>query len=268
MRTVKTKVSAEMTSKGDSGSEPLDPPFLTVVIPAYNEAAGIGGAFELLIQELDKLRCSFEIVVVDDGSTDRTVETVRDWMQKERRIRLEQHPHNMGIGAGIKTGVKAARGRFMIFIPADLAMKPEQIDRYIEASGRADIVLGNRSDRRDYTPLRRLVSVVNIFVLRTFFRLEQHQFAYINLYRTSVLKQIRIESRGVFISHELIIKARDLGATLGEVHIDYLPRETGQAKGARMSRVIQAVWETWVFWIKWVYRTITHQRSKGYLTPG
>lgn len=240
-------------------------PYLTVLIPAYNEQEGIAATIKSVSDQLTKLSIDYEILVIDDGSRDQTPMVVEQLASANQRIRLERHPHNLGIGAGIKTGIKTAKGKFMIFIPADLAMNPEQIHRYIEACARADIVLGNRSDRRDYTLFRKFVSVSNIFLLRHLFGLKQHQFSYVNLYRTSILRQIRVESQGVFISHELIIKARDLGARIEEVRIDYLPRQTGRATGARLSRVVQATWETWVFWINWVYRTITHQRSKGYL---
>jgi glycosyltransferase involved in cell wall biosynthesis len=238
--------------------------YLTVLIPAYNEQEGIAATITRLCEQLDRLAFDYEILVVDDGSRDQTAQVVRGLASADPRVRLAQHSRNLGIGAGIQTGIEKARGEFMIFVPADLAMNPEQIGRYVEVSRRADIVLGNRSDRRDYTLARKIVSACNIFLLRFLFGLKQHQFAYINLYRTSILRRMRIETRGVFISHELVIKARDLGARIAEVKIDYVPRQTGQATGARLSTVVQATWETWAFWVKWVYRTVTRRRSHGY----
>lgn len=242
-------------------------PYLTVLIPAYNEQEGIAATIARLREQLDRLALDYEILVVDDGSRDRTAQIVRELASADPRVRLVQHDHNMGIGAGIKTGIAEARGEFMIFVPADLAMRPEQIGRYIEASRHADIVLGNRSDRRDYTLARKIVSWCNIFLLRFLFRLKQHQFAYINLYRMSILRRIRVETRGVFISHELIIKARDLGARIEEVKVDYVPRQTGRGVGAKLPTVVQATWETWAFWLKWVYRTLVRRRSDGYWPP-
>lgn len=238
--------------------------YLTVLIPAYNEQEGICKTITSLTAQLERIALPYEILIVDDGSQDQTVEIVQRQMLSNPHVRLVQHGRNMGIGAGIKTGIAEARGEFMIFIPADLAMKPEQIIRYIEASSHAEIVLGNRSDRRDYTLIRKIVSWSNIFLLRTLFGLQQHQFAYINLYRTSVLKKIRIETHGVFISHEMIIKARDLGSKITEIEVDYVPRDTGKAQGARLSTVLQALRETWRFWFTWVYRTLTHKRNRGY----
>ena len=240
-------------------------PYLTVLIPAYNEESDIAFAIKAISEHLARLSLDYEILVVDDGSHDRTAGIVAALAAADPHLRLERHSRNQGIGAGIQTGVQAARGQFMIFIPADLGMNLEQLHRYVEASARADIVLGNRSDRRDYTFWRKVVSVSNILLLKLLFGLKQHQFAYINLYRLSVIRRIRIESRSVFISHELIIKARDLGARFEEVQVNYVTRQTGRATGARMSRVAQAAWETWIFWLKWLYRTITRQRSRGYL---
>jgi len=240
-------------------------PYLTVLIPAYNEESDIAFAIKSISEHLARLSLDYEILVVDDGSHDQTAVIVSALAAADPHLRLERHSRNQGIGAGIQTGVQAARGQFMIFIPADLGMNLEQLHRYVEASVRADIVLGNRSDRRDYTFWRKVVSVSNILLLKLLFGLKQHQFAYINLYRLSVIRRIHIESRSVFISHELIIKARDLGARFEEVQVNYVTRQTGRATGARMSRVAQAAWETWIFWLKWLYRTITRQRSRGYL---
>ncbi len=241
-------------------------PDLTVLIPALDEQDGIAAAIAAVADELSRLAVCYEIVVVDDGSQDNTATIVQQLAVTNPCIRLVRHPFNMGIGSAIKTGIQAARGEFMIFIPADLGMNLEQLGLYIEAAQQADIVLGNRSDHCDYTVLRKIVSYANIWLLKLLFKLEQHQFAYINLYRVSVLRKIRIESHGVFISHELIIKARDAGAVIREVTVEYVPRQTGQARGARPSRVIEATLETLIFWLKWISRTVTGQHSNGYVS--
>lgn len=239
--------------------------YVTVFIPAYNEQFNLPRTIAGIVEELSVLGVSFEILVVDDGSTDHTAEVAADLALRYPCIQLLRHPKNQGIGAAIKTAVSNARGDFLIFIPADLAMDISQIHRYFDAAKHADIVLGNRSDRRDYSLIRKVVSHVNIFLLRTLFGLKQHQFAYINLYKTAFLKRIRIETKGVFINNELIIKARDLGAVLDEVSIDYVPRSEGKARGASLSRVIEATWVTFAFWSLWVWRTLLKQRSKGYV---
>jgi glycosyltransferase involved in cell wall biosynthesis len=242
-----------------------DTPYLTVLIPAYNEQAGIATTIQAISTELGQLALDYKILIVDDGSRDRTTSIVGQIAQVDLRVRLARHPRNLGIGAGIHTGIREARRQFMVFVPADLAMRPDQLRCYVDASRQADLVLGNRSDRRDYTWFRKLVSASNIFLIRSLFRLKRHQFAYINLYRVSILRQIRIETRGVFISHELIIKARDLGAVIEEVQIDYVPRQTGQATGARLSFVIHATLETLGSWCKWAYCALTHRRTPSYL---
>lgn len=241
-------------------------PEWTVLIPAFNEQTGISATIHAVSQELTKLAVDYEILVVDDGSTDQTATVVKEVMAQDPHLRLVQHPCNLGIGAGVKTGIEQAHGEWLIFIPADLAMRPEQLSRYLAAAQNTDIVLGNRSDRRDYTLSRKFISWINITLLKLLFGLKQHQFSYINLYRMAFLRQIRIETTGVFISHELIIKARDLGAQIVEVKIDYVPRATGQARGAKASTVLLTFWQTLAFWVLWLWRTATRTRAKGYYT--
>lgn len=241
-------------------------PEWTVLIPAFNEQIGISATIHAISQELTKLAVDYEILVVDDGSVDQTATVVKGIMAQDPHLRLVQHPCNLGIGAGVKTGIEQAHGEWLIFIPADLAMRPEELTRYLTAAENADVVLGNRSDRRDYTLSRKFISFVNITLLKLLFGLKQHQFSYINLYRMAVLRQIRIETAGVFISHELIIKARDLGARIVEVEIDYVPRATGQARGAKASTVLLTLRHTLAFWVLWLWRTASGTRAKGYYT--
>jgi len=157
-----------------------------VLIPAYNEQEGIAATIASVSKELTLLSVYYEILVVEDGSRDQPSVIVEQLVSADTRIRLVRHSQNMGIGAGIKTGIAEARGQFMNFVPADLAMDVKQIYRYVDASARADIVLGNRTNWCDYM-------------------------------------------------------------------------------GAKWPTVVQAAAETWFFWLKWIYRTITRQRSRGYV---
>jgi glycosyltransferase involved in cell wall biosynthesis len=220
-------------------------PFLSVVIPAYNEEKNLRETVGLLSARLARTVPTFELLVVDDGSADRTARIA------EERVRVFHHPHNQGIGAGFLTGVRSARGEWFLLIPADLALEPEELSKYFEASATADVVVGLRSDRSDYTPFRRLVSWANVRLIRLLFGMRERQFQYISLYRTRVLKEMTIEFTGsAFFLAEILIKARRSGCRLTEVSIRYVPRRAGRATGARAPLIARTVRDMFVFWCR------------------
>ncbi|MBI5365517.1 MAG: glycosyltransferase family 2 protein [Planctomycetes bacterium] len=217
-------------------------PELSVIIPAYNEEENLPPTIEVVRAALAAAGILHEFLVVDDGSRDRTREVTRELAARWGGIRLIEHGVNRGPGSGIPTGLAQARGEYIIFIPADLAIEPADLAKFV-AAGRAgaDVVVGLRSDRRDYSPARKLVSHVNIFLIQVLFNLRIRQFNYIHLYRRKIFERITIESRGVFLTAEVVIKARDLGYRLTEVEARYVPRERGEASCGKPSVIWQTV---------------------------
>jgi hypothetical protein len=140
----------------------------------------------------------------------------------------------------------------MILIPADLALEPQELRRYIQAAPQADVVVGLRSNRCDYTLPRRVISWTNIHLIQALFGMRERQFQYISMYRLEVLRQIEIEYwRSAFFLAEILIKAKALGSRLVEVEILYTPRLAGRATGAKMILVVRTVWDIFRFWLRW-----------------
>jgi dolichol-phosphate mannosyltransferase len=227
-------------------------PHLTVFVPAYNEQANLGHCVEVVSAKMQELGIQTEILVVDDGSRDATGALADDLAGRFPDVRVVHHPENRGIGGAFITAVAHARGEWLILIPADLALHPDELSRYFEAAVGADVVVGLRSDRSDYTLLRRLVSHTNIFLIRNLFHMPLHQFQYISMYRLDVLRAIHIEYwHSAFFLAEILIKARDLGKRLVEVEIRYAPRLAGKPTGARLKLVMRTVYDILHFWVIW-----------------
>ena len=120
---------------------------LSVVIPAFNEAESIGPVLERLcerLQSVDELRGCFEILVIDDGSTDGTGDIAR---RASSLVSLVKHPYNLGNGAAVKTGIRNARGRVCVFMDADGQHDPEVIIRIFRGCDDYDMVVGARDGR-------------------------------------------------------------------------------------------------------------------------
>jgi len=135
---------------------------LTIVIPVYNEEDIIENTLNRLTVFLENYNKDFEILVVDDGSSDSTVEIVGRASQKNRKIRLVKHEKNIGIGGGLRTGLKNAKGDIIITMDSDLTYPPEDIPKLIDGmkSNNADMVIGTpytKGGDRSNIPLLRFI---------------------------------------------------------------------------------------------------------------
>jgi glycosyltransferase involved in cell wall biosynthesis len=228
-------------------------PTLCVLIPAYNERAGLAFCVETVKVCLAELSVDFEILIVDDGSCDGTSQIADDLAAAAPRLRVIHHRKNEGVGAAFKSGVANARGEWLILIPADLALDPGDLHKYFDAARGADVVVGNRSDVGDYSTFRRLVHYANIRLIQVLFQMPLHQFQYVSLYQLATLREMDIEYTGsAFFLAEILIKARALGARLVEVQIRYLPRRSGQASGAKWRQIVDTLRDVGRFWWRWV----------------
>lgn len=138
-------------------------PYLSLVLPAYNEERRLGASLRKLSEFLLEKGQDCEIIIVDDGSTDSTVETAQSWaaaMPDSVRLRLLSHHHNQGKGAAVKTGCLAAGGEYVIFTDVDLASPLEDCEKIVDALREADVAIGTRIhpggyDMRRSQPLSR-----------------------------------------------------------------------------------------------------------------
>jgi glycosyltransferase involved in cell wall biosynthesis len=132
-------------------------PRVSVVVPAYNEAENLPALVEELRPALESLGCHFEVVVVDDGSTDGTRDALVELSARHPWLRPLRFRKNAGQSAAFLAGFEAARGEIVVTLDADLQNNPADIPRLVRELEGRDAVLGVRAKRRD-TPLRRLSS--------------------------------------------------------------------------------------------------------------
>ena len=131
-------------------------PFLSIVIPAYNEAARIGPTLERLREYVENSPYSLELIVVDDGSTDRTLSVVRQAAGALPGLQILSNGRNRGKGFSVRRGVLAARGRFVLFTDADLSAPIEETDKLLAALAKegADAAVGSRALVRELISVR------------------------------------------------------------------------------------------------------------------
>ena len=214
---------------------------LSVFFPAYNEQDIIAKTVENAMRAVSQMADDYEIIVVDDGSHDRTAAVVQDLARRDAHVRLVSHEHNCGYGAALRTGFASASKDLVFFSDADGQFDLSELSGLLPMLKRAPVVLGYRIRRSD--PLYRLfiAKVYNIVIRLTFgLRVRDIDCAF-KLFRRSVLEGVALESDGAFISSELLIKLRRNQVPMVERGVHHYPRTTGASKGATPAVILKTI---------------------------
>jgi glycosyltransferase involved in cell wall biosynthesis len=227
-------------------------PALSYFFPAHNEEANLEALVAEALATLPALAERFEIIAVDDGSRDATG-AIADRLAEENAgiVRVVHHPTNLGYGAAIRSGFRAARHPLICFTDGDRQFRVADLARLLArlAEGdQPDVVAGYRIRRAD--PIVRTV-YARIYRLanRVWFGLRVRDIdCACKLVRREALEGVRVESGGAFFTAELLIKLGALGRRIVETGVPHYPRTAGSQTGARASVVWRAVKDFW--WLR------------------
>lgn len=235
-------------------------PRLSYFFPAHNEEANLRPLVAEALGSLPALAEAFEIVIVDDGSRDRTP-AIADELAAAHpgTVRVVHHATNLGYGAALRSGFGAARFEFVAFTDGDRQFRVADLGRLtgrLLEPDRPDVVAGFRIRRADpliRTIYARLYRLAN----RIFFGLRIRDVdCACKLFRREALEGIRVESGGAFFSAELLIKLRESGRSVVEVGVPHHPRTAGSPTGARPSVVGRAIKDFWLLRLRlWTVRS-------------
>jgi glycosyltransferase involved in cell wall biosynthesis len=215
-------------------------PGLTIVLPCLDEEANIAVAIRSAAEVGARTSEAYEIIVVDDGSTDRTAEIATRFVDDSRRVRLLMHPHNRGYGAAVRTGLEAARMPWVLLTDADLQFDLRDLEDFVMLTRSADVVAGRRVVRQD--PVRRrLAGAAWSRLMRTLFDLPVRDVdCAFKLVRRDLVDGVELRATGALISTELLIACRAQGARIVEHGVRHRPRVAGAASGSRPRVVTRA----------------------------
>jgi glycosyltransferase involved in cell wall biosynthesis len=216
---------------------------LSIVLPALDEEANIAKVVRRSLEVGDRLCTEVEVIVVDDGSRDRTAEIVRDLGQQDPRVRLVQHEVNRGYGDALKSGFAAAGKDLVFFTDADNQFDLDELEGFLALSDRVDVVAGFRRNRCD-PAFRRLNARVWNYLVRLLFYVPVRDIdCAFKLFRRSVFDGLELESVGAMVNTELMVKLGRSGYSVVEVGVTHLPRTAGTARGARPKVIAKALYE-------------------------
>lgn len=220
---------------------------LSVFFPAYNEEANIKTTITKALKILSKVAKKWEIVVVNDGSTDQTGKIIEGMIEKEKKIRMITHTPNRGYGAALKTGLFQSKYGLIAFTDADGQFDFSEITKFLNEIKKADLVIGYRLERRD-SFLRRLIGfllkVWNFVFFQVWFRDADCGF---KLVRKEVIDKIgELKTESAITEAEFLIKAKKTGFKISEVGVHHYPRKAGKQTGGNFKVIFKAVRETFL----------------------
>jgi glycosyltransferase involved in cell wall biosynthesis len=203
-------------------------PELSIVIPLRDEELNVGPLYDELTGVLASLNRSYELILVDDGSVDRTFEKLAAIQQRDRRVRVVRFVRNFGQTAAFAAGFKMARGAFIVTSDGDLQNDPADIPRLLELARTHDIVCGWRKDRKDNSLTRHVPSVAANWLLGLVSGLRLHDTGCsLKVFRAEVVKPLRLRSG---MHRYLPAIASQLGGRVTEVVVNHRPRRFGHSK--------------------------------------
>ncbi len=227
-------------------------PQISFIIPVFNEEFNIRGVFRDLYVVLRlHPEWSAEVIVVEDGSSDNTLQVIHELCRAYPETRLIVHEKNQGYNRSMRDGMAQAHGKYLMYIGADEEFDCSEVPSFVEpllAEGpkHADLVLGVRWQRNAYQLHRFFLSVVYIFFLNFIFKMRINDYNWSQAWRRDLIEKIQLESRSLFMLPEIIIKAHDLGYTIKEVPSNHRGRRTGRSS-LNFKIMSHALWDALCF---------------------
>ncbi len=202
---------------------------LSISIPAYNEAATLPDVIRESISVLQSLTSNFEVVVIDDGSTDQTAALLQDISRREPRVKVTRHASNQGLGVTLREVFELPAKDVFFFVPGDGQIPPAELKVLLPGLEQADIVIGWRKERQDPLQRRVMAYLYNVFISALVGRRIQDVDSVV-LVKRAAYQSLNLKSRSAFRHAELVLEAQRRGLRWIEIPIRHLPRRAGGSK--------------------------------------
>ena len=216
--------------------------------PMYNEEANIEEAVARALRVLPRVAEAFEVIVVNDGSRDRTGELADRLAAAHPEVRAVHHPVNRGYGAALRSGIAASRLEWIFYTDGDNQFDLEELPRLLALRDQAEIVTGYRSPRSDPF-IRRLNAGGFNFLCWILLGVHLRDIdCAFKLFRASIFQGMELKANGATIDLEILARARRRGARVRELPVRHYPRRFGSQTGANLKVILRAFRELFRLW--------------------
>ncbi len=216
---------------------------LSVFFPAYNEENTIKATVDRAVSVIPEVAGDHEIIIVDDGSRDKTPEICDQLAKDNKNVRVVHHQKNLGYGAALKTGFASAKKGLIFFTDGDGQFDISEIKLLLPHINEADLVIGYRLKRND--PWHRILfaSMLRLAVGILFNVWVKDIDCAFKLMKKEVIKGNELRSDGAIISTELLVRAKRKGFKIKEIGVHHFPRTGGKPTGGNIKVILRAMRE-------------------------
>ena len=219
---------------------------ISVFFPCYNEQENVGRTAAKAIMVLEKLNADFEVIIVDDGSSDDTGKIAAEIADRDDRVKVVHHPRNLGYGAALQSGFEAATKELVFYTDGDGQFDIGEMPPLLELIGEYDIVSAYRLNRQD-SVIRRINGWCWTKLVCLLFGLKVRDIdCAFKLYKREIFDNIELSSTGALIDTEILARATRKGYRITQKGVHHYPRTAGEQSGANPAVILRAFKELFV----------------------
>ncbi len=219
---------------------------ISAVLPAHNEEGNIAATVAACVSYLGRNSSDYEVIVVNDGSRDRTREIVAEISSANPKVVLVNHEINRGYGSALRSGFEKASKEYIFFMDSDGQFDINDLDRLLPRAGAGNVVIGYREDRADSVIRSLNAWLYGMYIYIVFgLRVKDMDCAF-KILPTDAYRSVRpIKSEGALFSAEFLIKLKRKGYTFIQVPVRHFPRVFGTQTGANIRVIMKMFRESW-----------------------
>ena len=241
----------------------------------YNEEESILEYLERISTLLDECIEDYEIILIDDCSTDRTNEIVSEFQKKNPKLKIFRNEINLNVGISCRRAIQRATKEYLFWQTIDWSYDISNLRIFLEYLKYYDMVQGVRREavkekyfkpffglfklldiehlfKRSDNIQKAIVSIGNYIVVRTLFQVPVSDYQNITFYPTKWIQSVEFEARSSFVNPEMIIKSYWNGMSIKEVPIKFIPRKEGEAKGTKPAAIMNSIKDILRLWFNWI----------------
>jgi glycosyltransferase involved in cell wall biosynthesis len=232
-------------------------PSLTIAIPAFNEDLTLEEVIRVALTVGKKSAKRFELLLVNDGSTDTTGAIMDRYAMRHTEITVFHHTANLGFTGAIQSCYEQSRFGWVFLAPADGQIHVQDLSLFIQKTKHADVIVGYRKSRPE-SLIRKINSLFFHTLYRTLFGMTLREISTAILWKKKILDQITITSdpRSAMIQAEMLYKAKKIGAVFSQVAVPYYVRKAGVAHGTDPMMILQTLKEMARLWWEMTIRKV------------
>ncbi len=239
---------------------------ISFILPVYNEKNLLEPAVSRCLKALSETFTDFEIILVDDGSTDGISEVLDSLESSSANLKVLRNIVNLNVGIAVQRGLMSARCDYAVHNAVDLPLAPEDLAALMEQMNGCDLLVLERSSYAGYMKWRVVTSLVNRMLLKIFFPSAvkgMFDLNYTQIYRTEILpKIIPLAKSPAFTTPEMIIRAKYLNLNVKQALVDYMPRLSGTGAFGKPHDILWSMYDMFRFRLKlWRNKSKTLHRK-------